>query len=131
MEEVGFLPPYSFSFEIFLHALLSDAESANQRNFLIIIVVEARYVLFVRAGDGLLRLHYLHCIGDSCAETVAGLNQRRIRQINVAARHAYLISRRLQVQQRRANVGVDLRAQIVQTLEALCSSRASVCKTSP
>ncbi len=45
------------------------------------------------------------------------------RQINVAARHVHLIRRRLQVQQRGANVGIDLRAQIVQAFAALLESR--------
>ena len=91
--------------------------------FAIIVVVETGDVLLVRARDGLLRLHHFHGIGDTRAETIARLSQRLFRQINVAARHINLLRRRLQVQQRRAHIGVDLRAQIVQALAALLESR--------
>src|SRR5579863_5878836 len=126
MDELGFLPPCSFSSEKFLDALLSNAQSTNQGNFCVIITVETRYVPLVRAGHGLLRLHYLNGVGHPRAETVAGLNQRRLRQIDVAAGNIYLFSGRLQVQQRRAHVGIDLRPQIVQTLAALLEFRVGL-----
>ena len=100
-----------------------DAESANQRNFCVIIVVETRDVLFVRTRDRLLRLHYLHGIGDTRAETIARLSQRLFRQVNVAARYIHLVRRGLQVQQRGAHVGIDLCSQIFQALPALFKSR--------
>lgn len=123
---VGFLPPCLLSFEKFLDTLLSNAQSANQRYFRVIIVVETRYVLFVRARDGLFRLHHFHGIGDTRTETIARLNQRLLRQVNVAACHIHLIRRRLQVQQRRAHVGIDLGAQILQALAALLQSRVGL-----
>ena len=78
------------------------------------------------AGDGLLRLHDFHRIGDTRAETIARLGQRLFRQIDVAARHIHLIRRRLQVQQRGAHVGVDLRAQVLQAFAALLESRVGL-----
>src|SRR6202040_645192 len=56
------------------------------------------------------------------SEAIARLDQRLLRQINVAACHVDLVRRRLQVQQRGANVGVDLRSQIVQALATLLKS---------
>src|ERR1700722_4629881 len=111
------------SLEIFLDALFCDAESASQGNFCKIIAVETRNVLFVGASDRLLRLHHFHRIGDTRAETIARLKQSLFRQVNVASRHVYQLRRRLQVQQRSANVGVDLRTEIIQALSGLLQPR--------
>src|SRR5207237_9480314 len=95
LKEVSSLPPFSFSFEIFLDALLSNAQGANQKNFREIIVVETRYVLLVRTGDCFLRLHHFNGICHARAEAVARLHEGLIRQVNIATRHAYLLRRRL------------------------------------
>ena len=90
---MGFRLPWSFSFEIFLDALFSRSQSTGQGNFRVIIVVETRDVLFVGAGHGLLRLHHFNRVGDTRAKTVARLGQRRLRQVDVAARYLDLLGR--------------------------------------
>src|SRR5208282_225292 len=72
-------PPCSLSFEIFLDALLRGAKSASEGNFCEIVAVETGDVLFMGAGDGLLRLHDFDCIGDAGRETIARLEQRLFR----------------------------------------------------
>src|SRR5579864_9236434 len=111
-----------FSWEILFHALLAGAQGTNERNFREIIVVQTGNVLFVRAGDRLLRLHDLYRIGDARRKAIAGLRERLVGQIDIAARNLYLLRRRLQVQQRRTHVGFNLRAQIVEPLTVLLQS---------
>src|SRR5205807_9992240 len=74
--ELGFRPPCSFFLEVFSDAVFSDADGASQGNFCKIITVETCDVLLVRAGDGFLRLHHFHGIGDTRGESIAGLDKR-------------------------------------------------------
>ena len=74
------------------------------------------------AGHRFLGLHYFHRIGHARAEPIARLEKRLFRQINIAAGHIHLICRRLEIQQRGANVRVDLRPQIVQAFTGLLKS---------
>src|ERR1700722_10389673 len=86
---LGFLLPWSFSFEVFFDARFSRAQSPGQRNFGVIVAVEAGYVLFMSAGYGLLGLHHFHGVRNTRAETVSRLGQRCVRQFDIAPRHVH------------------------------------------
>src|SRR6202041_1282331 len=80
----------------------------------------------MRAGYGLLRLHDFHGIGDAGSEPVAGLRQSLLGEIDVASSDCDLLFAGFDVQQRSANVGVDLCAQALEFVPALFQARVGL-----
>ena len=92
---------------------------AGQRNLGVVVAIQTGNIAIVRARDGFLRLHDLYRIGDARAESVASLRQRLLREVDIAPRHGDLFLAGLDVQQRGANIRVNLGAQVFQPLAAL------------
>jgi hypothetical protein len=69
--------------------------------------------------DRLLRLHDLDVVGHARREPVARLDQRLIGEIEIISRHRYLIGCRPNIQKSRANLVLDLPAQVRQFILAL------------
>src|SRR5215469_3793339 len=82
-----------FSWEELLHARLTSTQGTNQRDFCEIIVVQTRNVLLMRAGNCLLRLYDLYCVGNAGGEAIAVLGKCLVSQINIATRNFHLFRR--------------------------------------
>src|SRR6202050_4649455 len=108
-----------FSFEILLHAFFRETNGPRQSDLRVVIIVESGNIVFVRAGDGFLRLDNLHRVGNSRGKTIARLQQALICQSNIALSYDHLLPRRFEVEQRGANVRIDLSAQVVEMIAAL------------
>ena len=86
----------------------------------------------MRARDRFLSLNHLYRVGDSGGKPVARLGERLFRKVDIALGDSDLLGCRLKVQQRGANVRVDLGVQIVSAgLAAFASSWASRLKNVP
>src|SRR6202050_2060511 len=108
-----------FSFEILLHAFFRETNGPRQSDLRVVIIVESGNIVFVRARDGFLRLDNLHRVGNSRGETIARLQQALICQSNIALSYDHLLPSRVEVEQRGANVRIDLSAQVVEMIAAL------------
>ena len=75
--------------------------------------------IVIRAGHRFLRLHHFDGVGHPGGESVPGLLQRLIGQLEIAFRHRYLVGGRLDIEKRRAHLVIDLSAQIGQLVLAL------------
>ena len=72
-----------------------------------------------------MRLHHFEVVGCAAGKSVARLSERLLSEIDVALGYGNLIGGRLQVQQRVADVLLDLRPQVVRLLVAAIEFRLS------
>ena len=86
----------------------------------------------MRAGNGFLGLHHLYRIGDPALESGRGTARSvwSARAMLLCATVDFLF-RGFQIQQRGANVRINLRAKIIQIVRGSASRRASASSTSP
>src|SRR4029079_13450711 len=92
-KEMRFRPPCLFSWEILLNALFTSTQSANERNFRKIVLVQTGNILFLRSGYRLLRLDDFDGVSDARVEAIPRLPQGLIGQIDFAARNRHLLRR--------------------------------------
>ncbi len=80
----------------------------------------------LRIRHRVLRLHYFDVVCDASGEAVARLRQRLIRDIQVVPRHRHLVRRGLQIQQRRANIHLNMLVERSQLILALANINLSL-----
>src|SRR6476661_4316246 len=94
--------------------LLRLAQGAHQRKLGYIVLIQGLNMVFIRAGNRFLRLHYLKASGNAGFVAVLRFLQLLGCKTNLLIRNGNLIVRGLHVQQRRANFKLHPSAQVFQ-----------------
>src|SRR5438270_7660824 len=98
--------------------LLRLTQGAHQRKLGYIVLIQGLNMVFIRAGNGFLRLHYFKAAGNARLIAVLRFFQLLCRKTNLLIGHGNLVVRSLHVQQRRADFILHASAQVFQ-LQAL------------
>src|SRR6476661_11176780 len=94
--------------------LLRLAQGAHQRKLGYIVLIQGLNMVFIRAGNRFLRLHYFKASGNPGLIAVLRFLQLLGCKTNLLIRNGNLIVRGLHVQQRRANFKLHPSAQVFQ-----------------
>src|SRR5882724_11699618 len=94
--------------------LLRLAQGAHQRQLGYIVLIQRLNVVFIRAGNGFLRLHHFKASRNAGFVAVLRFLQLFGRQIDLLIGHGNLIVRGLNIQQRRTDFILNAAAQVFQ-----------------
>src|SRR3979490_1213298 len=103
-----------FSSQECSRTLLRLAQGAHQRQLGYIVLIQCLNVVFIRAGNSFLRLHYFKTSGNAGFVTVLRFPQLLGGKLDLLFRHGHLIVRGLHIQQRRTDLIFHAAAQIFQ-----------------
>ena len=89
-----------------------DPRARASSTFDEVVGIQGGNQVVVGDGNRSLGLHNLNGVGDSGREAVSGLRQGLVREVEIAPGDSYLVGGRLDVEQSRPDLIVDLAAKI-------------------